>query len=671
MFVQDNSSMDSLISIITSVAGCFVVPIKHRINLITDYQTVKKDLKKELEKLSSVITIVEIKVKQAKNNGEKIIEEVEEWLVKARSTKGKVSTWLGTRNDMEIRCGPCPDCQQRYRLSKQAMKKMKRIVSLVERSNNYPPVSYPSEGIQLVSDNEFTAFPSAVVSVNAAIKALESKNKRIIGLIGMGGIGKTTLVKYIGKVCSNMFDKVVFAVVSQTPDIIKIQGQLIDMLGMTITNQSELGRAGRLMERIGNGDRILVILDDVWDGIDLKKIGIPLGCKIVITTRRERACQYMRCDVTIPLNLLEEDEAWDLFKSNAGDVLDEPSPELKNIAKQVVDECKNLPLALVVVACALRGKGVEEWELAAESLQRSRLTDIETADDRNVYACLRMSYDFLKAEATKKLLLLCSLFPEDHEINIEELAKYAVGFGLFQDINSLEKIISRVKSTIRDLKESSLLLKSDSMSEHVKMHDMVRDAALWITSKDKEPFIVPTPQDKNWVKNDELGEAMAISLLAGPMNVQFPVNVQFPKLKILLFAQREPLQLSSTSFEAFATLRVLDLTAVKYRMEMELPSSIKCLQNLRTLLLRRWKLRGDISIIGSLRNLEILSFSGSLIHELPIQLGELSELKYLDLSGCEELANTSLEVLKRLINNVERVLMPKGPMLRFEEDDDD
>ncbi|KNA20610.1 hypothetical protein SOVF_050770 [Spinacia oleracea] len=661
------------------VAECFVDPVKSRTKLITDYETIQEDLRNQKEKLSIVVSSIHNQANQAKNNGEKVSEEVTKWLEDAQAAKVEVDAWLTNISVMETTCGPCSNCCKRCKLSKEAIQKKKVVESLVERGKSYPQVAYPSspKGIQLISRGAFTAFESIKESFTDIIAGLGRSSTKVIGVYGMGGIGKTTLVTEVGKVAKDtkLFDQVVFAVVSQTTDIRKIQGQLGDMLGLNFSRETEIGRAGQLKERLKYENKVLVILDDVWNTIELADIGIPYGsdhqgCKILITTRREHVCESMGCQETILLSLLQEDDALKLFIKNAGVVLNDPSLALEEVAKQVIKECHRLPLALVVVAKALRGKSLEEWKTASESLQRSRLTDIESVD-LNVYACLRLSYDYLKAEATKKCFLLCSLFPEDHEIDLEELSKYAIGFGVFQDVDSFTSVKSRVQIVLKDLKSSSLLLKTDNMSNHVKMHDMVRDAALWITLQDKEPFIVPTPMEKNWARNVKLEEAMSISLLACPMNVRFPIRAQCPSLKILLFAQSKPLRLSDTCFEGLATLRVLDLTAVKYRLEMMLPSSIKCLQNLRTLLIRRWKLEGDISMIGSLNNLEILSFSGSLIFELPIQFAELSELRVLDLSGCKELAakpESYTQVLRQL-PVIEVIYMPyQTPMLTFDED---
>ncbi|KAF7815620.1 disease resistance protein [Senna tora] len=73
-----------------------------------------------------------------------------------------------------------------------------------------------------------------------------------------------------------MLDKVVFTTVSQTPNVEGIQGEIADLLGITISEESEVGRARRLSMRSQSGEKILVILDDVWEKLDLEDIRFPL-----------------------------------------------------------------------------------------------------------------------------------------------------------------------------------------------------------------------------------------------------------------------------------------------------------------------------------------------------------------------------------------------------------
>ncbi|MFQ6647273.1 hypothetical protein Gotur_019025, partial [Gossypium turneri] len=129
------------------------------------------------------------------------------------------------------------------------------------------------------------------------MEALKDDSVSVIGVHGMGGIGKTMLVKEIvSKVKGKLFDSVVIATVTQAIDVEKIQNQIADLLGLKLEEQSMVGKALRLRERLKKEVRILVVLDDIWAKIDI------------------------------------EEEAWDLFKKKAGDCVE--CCDLKPIAKE-------------------------------------------------------------------------------------------------------------------------------------------------------------------------------------------------------------------------------------------------------------------------------------------------------------------------------------------------
>ncbi|MBA0629881.1 hypothetical protein Godav_024373, partial [Gossypium davidsonii] len=157
--------------------------------------------------------------------------------------------------------------------------------------------------------------------------ALKDESVSVIGVHGMGGIGKTTLVKEIArKVKDKLFDSVVIATVTQTIDIEKIQNRIAELLDLKFEEHSTDVKALRLRERLKKEKRVLVVLDDIWGKVDL------------------------------------EEEAWDLFKKKAGDCVE--CCDLKPIAKKVVEKCAGLPIAIATVAGALRNKRLFEWKNA-------------------------------------------------------------------------------------------------------------------------------------------------------------------------------------------------------------------------------------------------------------------------------------------------------------------
>ena len=110
------------------------------------------------------------------------------------------------------------------------------------------------------------------------MKALEDSTVNIVGVYGAGGVGKTTLVKEVANKAreKKLFNMVVMANVTRIPDIERIQGQIAEMLGMRLEEESEIVRADRIRKRLmKEKESTLIILDDLWDGLNLNILGIP------------------------------------------------------------------------------------------------------------------------------------------------------------------------------------------------------------------------------------------------------------------------------------------------------------------------------------------------------------------------------------------------------------
>uniref|UniRef100_A0A2N9FYV3 AAA+ ATPase domain-containing protein n=1 Tax=Fagus sylvatica TaxID=28930 RepID=A0A2N9FYV3_FAGSY len=143
------------------------------------------------------------------------------------------------------------------------------------------------------------------------LEALRDDNINMISICGMGGIGKTTMAKEVAKRAkeAKLFDEDVMAVVSQNQDVKHIQGQIADMLHLQLKTESLQERANQLFERLMGSKSVLVILDDVWEALNLTDVGIPCGgqnkrCKILLTSRSEEACNQMRSQKIVPIKVL-------------------------------------------------------------------------------------------------------------------------------------------------------------------------------------------------------------------------------------------------------------------------------------------------------------------------------------------------------------------------------
>ncbi|KAI9124745.1 hypothetical protein K1719_004072 [Acacia pycnantha] len=571
---------------------------------------------------------IDAKVNKWKNEVVILIAEVENLVQELRANNGCFQRWRPT--------------WRRYRLCKVLAKKAQHMTELNMKSDQLELFSHHVivPDIEYHSSKDFVFFKSTKISHDELWEALQDDDNSMIGLWGMGGSGKTTLVKEVGKKAkeSGLFDRVIITTVSQTPNIRKIQGEIADFLGLELKEETEVGRARRIAMKLQSPEeQILIILDDVWATLNLEDIGNPFGAegprnnKVLLTSRRKEICTLMECQKTIPLSLLTEDEAWDLFQTHAK--VDDCARE---VAQEVAMECKGLPIAIVAMGKCLKGKGLDEANVVLHRLRSSKPVDVDKGV-RDAFTCLKLSYDYLRIVEAKLLFLMCAMFPEDNEIIIEDLFRYGVGLGLCEDADSFEIARSQIISAINVLIDSSLLMYSLNIwnEKCVKMHDMVRDVALWIASKEHGTILVDCAKEWNELLGDETTkDCYAISSWNRKNeSLQFPSQLDAPKLELLLLNSSKPLDLSHASFAGVKGLKVVDLIGDSKKVALQSLQSIQRLSNLRTLHLQGWDL-GDISFVVSLKRLEILDLKSCKFKKVPNGIEKLNRLKLLDLSRC-------------------------------------
>ncbi|KAH1120721.1 hypothetical protein J1N35_003881 [Gossypium stocksii] len=463
----------------TMIVNYLVKPIKQSIRYSFRFHKVVQELHEQQKNLKREQTRVKEDVKEAELQIQtQVIEDyVDEWLTNAENALNDVQS-LVHRVEENKRCfGLCPTWCWRYRLSKEIEKKIVYISKLVEDAH-FKRIGHRAElpGLEFFTSKRILASKSSTAACNKIMEALKDDKVNMIGVWGMGGVGKTTLVKEVGKKTKELrcFHKVIEVVVSQTSIIENIQYKIADFLDLKFEKTTKEGKAEELWLRLKKEEKVLIILDDMWNEVQLNEIGLPLnengnGCKIILTTRRMTVCESMECQVIVPVDVLDNDEAWTLFRMKA--YLDERvSGDIIETAKEVAKECKGLPVAIVTLAKALKGtKTVKGWEVARKKLERSRLMEvgnIEEEEEKNAYLCIKMSYEYLKKETTKRCFLLCALYPEDHSIDVKHLVRYAWGLELFGKADSIEEVRIQVLEAIDYLKDSCLLLKDEDVERY-------------------------------------------------------------------------------------------------------------------------------------------------------------------------------------------------------------
>ncbi|XP_035541833.1 probable disease resistance protein At4g27220 isoform X2 [Juglans regia] len=650
--------MEIIFSIVGKIGEYSVGPIGEQFGYLISYKSKIMILEEKFSKLCQKKEAVQQSVDGARWNQQVVASEVKTWLTNVEKKIEEANKFLEEDVKTNRMClnGWCPDLKLHYSLGKKAQKNTRAIVELLEEGGEYDRVFNiaPPLKVRSSSTERFKDFESRKSIIRNVLGALRDEKIDMIAICGMGGIGKTEMAKEIvGRVkADGLFHEVAIAVVSQSPNLTKIQGELAEMLGARLNAESLHGRANELYTRLTNSKNVLVILDDVWEPLyfkDLEAIGVydaikEKSCKILLTSRMEETCNQMRIQSIFPVGLLSEEEAWNLFNEMAGDCLN--TPNLISIAEQVAKECDRLPIAIVMVGSALSNKYDEyEWKTALQQLQMCIPQYISGLHPK-VYSSIEFSYNYLGSDEAKYCFLLCCLYPDDYDIPVEHLVRYGVAKRFLKVFGTVEQTRAHVNAIVRNLRRSNLLLDSDK-DECVKMHDVVRDVAIYIASRDEHGFMVElNRRHEEWPQKDTYDSYTTISLLLGEMKGHSD-GLKCPKLQLLLLScLNDSKTFPDHLFNGMDELKILSLQEGCFSLT-SLPPSIQILENLRMLNLESCHLK-DVSAIGTLEKLEILSFRDSKIEELPREIGNLGQLKLLDMKGCISLKRIAASVLSRL-----------------------
>ncbi|ESR46401.1 hypothetical protein CICLE_v10003974mg [Citrus x clementina] len=588
--------MEIVTFVVTKVAEYLVAPIIHPFTYYCTYKTNFEKLKNDVDKLKNARDSVQYKVDyDSKIKGDGIQQHIEEWLISVDEVISEVRKLIEVEEKSNNRCfnGLCPNLKTHYQLSKKAEMEVNAIVGLHEK-RKFDSVSFRTipEEIWLKSTEGFIHFESRKSTLKEILGSLSNHNFNMIGVYGMGGA----------------------VAQSKEPRNHKKQNILKGKkIGLRLVEEIETVRAGRLYERLKVEKKILIILYDIfqsfsgvdlelnnwaslitgliivativcsqmipglahlinctttgliniWGSLDLEAIGIPLaddngGCKVLLTARSQDvlSCK-MDCQQNFFVDVLNEKEAWSLFKKMTGDCIE--NGELKSVATKVVKECASLPIAIVPVAKALKNKSLYEWRNALLQLKRPCLRSF-SGTQAVAYSTVELSYNHLEGRELKETFLLIGY---SFICCVEDLLCYGMGLALFQNINTLEEPRDRALTLVDKLKNSCLLLDGVT-SEWFAMHDVVRDVAISIASRDQHVFVVDNdvvPQIKQPDK-DKLKVCTAISLNNSNIS-ELPQELECPHLEYFSIGSDPSLRIPDNIFTEMTELRVLVLLITK------------------------------------------------------------------------------------------------------------
>ncbi|KAK9050652.1 hypothetical protein SSX86_030378 [Deinandra increscens subsp. villosa] len=467
-----------------------------------------------------------------------------------------------------------------------------------------------------------------------------NENFIIVPIVGLGGVGKTTLARilYNDTQVKGHFELNAWVCVSDEFDIFKISETIFQSVAggnrqFNDINQLQVALTEHLKDK-----RFLLVLDDVWnenydDWENLVRpfhFGAP-GSRVVMTTRKQQLLKKIGFDHIDHLESLSHEDALSLFTLHALGVDNFDSHiTLKPYGEGIVKKCGGLPLALKVTARLLRTKiDGEDWD----GVLNSEIWDLENGDE--IVPALKLSYHDLSTDL-QQLFAYCSLFPKGFLFDKEELVLLWMAEGYLNQSSSNKSPEQLGHECFDKLLSRSFFQHARNDESSFVMHDLMNDLATFVAGDcflrfDKQAKIIDEALEKHrymsftresyvgYHKFEAFKRAKSLrTLLAVYVDVDHSLGYYYLSNKIFKDLLPE-----------LSLLRVLSLSHFEIS---EVPEFIGSLKHLRYLNLSQTKIKELPENVGNLYNLQTLIVCGCrMLSKLPKSFLKLKKLRHFDI----------------------------------------
>ncbi|XP_020996900.2 probable disease resistance protein At4g27220 [Arachis duranensis] len=568
-----------------------------------------------------------------------------EWLKsQGKQSKTQVDDWLNELQQLRNKVGASHNLIQPLILQMSELKKEKPVVL----------------------SNEFVG-EDFEENVKKMWELVGDEKALMIGIHGMGGVGKTCLATHIETqiIRKGTFNHVIWVTVSRDYTISKLQEDIAEAIGVKLGG-NERRRAAHLSSALSEKGKWVLILDDVWKFIDLEKVGIPRcrinGSKLIITTRLEHVLRQMDCPTrnVIAMRPLSQSAALELFLARLVEDHKTPAtfpPNILEIAGNIAWECDGLPLAISVMARTMKGvDSIHQWRHALNKLEKGEMGG---EMEEEVFQVLKLSYDNLRHKSMQYSFLHCALYSDCG--NYDKIIMNLVDSGTINGRRSLEEIFDEGGTILDELEDHSLFSHVSNMQNSVRNMacHILKESQRLIVRCGKELTGIPHLQE--WTADLEL-----VSLDENEIKeIPAGVSPKCPMLSTLILSNNYISSIPECFFTHMKSLAILDLS--KNRSLTSLPDSLSDLTCLVSLLLDECYALAKVPPLGRLQKLSRLVISGTQV-EIVLGLEMLTNLRWLDLSFNDKLRLESGRVLRGL-TNLQYLNLFKAALLNVEIED--
>ncbi|PRQ38784.1 putative P-loop containing nucleoside triphosphate hydrolase, leucine-rich repeat domain, L [Rosa chinensis] len=384
----------------------------------------------------------------------------------------------------------------------------------------------------------------------------------VMAIVGLGGLGKTTLARSVTKQLQEgemkkYFDTTLWVYVSNTFDVNSILHRMVQSCGVTGIDSSNQQ----------------ALMESLQQKLEQKS-------SVIVTTRRSNVASIMKAFRRWNLETLSDDECWSILKDRAFANPNAPIPsELEGIGRELAKKCAGLPLAAKVLGSLMRTNN--DWLSILESKIWHSLS---VEEDSRIMSVLRLSFDYLKSPL-KQCFAYCSVLERGSFIERDNLILLWMAQGLLQSKQGIEMedIGNKYFDTLLEdsLFQDATKDDEDGVITGCKMHDLVHDLANEVSKCEMDDHEIRHLARITSSDLESVPEA-SISRLRSLFSSVQVLNIILPKLRalrVLSFCEVKN-QDSSNSLDKLKHLRYLDLSHAKFEA---FPESIGKLYNLQTL----------------------------------------------------------------------------------------